>query len=117
MTYRIQKTIKISAAHHLPFVPEGHQCGRNHGHNYVIVIDANCADVYLTDGFVVDFGELSAVVKSLDHRDLNDFLENPTAELVAKEIYGLLHEKWPRVDFPRVRVHETEDSWAEYLRD
>ena len=40
-------------------------------------------------GMILDFTEISQVVQrvileKVDHRDLNDFLENPTAELIVR---------------------------------
>lgn len=112
----IQKTVEFSAAHHLPLLPEEHKCHRVHGHNYRIVVTAE-SQLLDAEGFVVDFGHISRIVRELDHRDLNDFLENPTAEILAEWLYNKLRSLFPSVDFPRVVVYETEDSWAAYLRD
>ena len=75
----------FDSAHRLPFVPEGHKCGRLHGHTYTltVVVDGTVG----ADGFVVDFDYVKRVVDpivdQLDHRYLNDVpgLDNPTVEV------------------------------------
>ncbi len=78
----LRKRFDFEAAHFLPLVPEGHPCGRMHGHSYTVVIEVG-AD-RLKNGFVIDFADVSRfikpIIKSLDHQLLNDFLENPTVE-------------------------------------
>jgi 6-pyruvoyltetrahydropterin/6-carboxytetrahydropterin synthase len=34
----LAKTYRFEAAHWLPHVPEGHKCGRPHGHSYEISV-------------------------------------------------------------------------------
>lgn len=78
----LRKQFDFEAAHFLPLVPEGHQCGRMHGHSYTVVIEVGA--VNLKNGFVIDFADVNRfikpLIKSLDHQLLNDFLENPTVE-------------------------------------
>lgn len=82
---KISCEFHYDSAHQLPAVPEGHKCGRLHGHTYVltVVVDGPVRG----DGFVCDFADIKEEVKplidSLDHRLLNDIpgLENPTVEI------------------------------------
>lgn len=88
---------KFSAAHHLPRY-DG-PCARPHGHNYRFVVTVR-GEPDETSGMVIDFVEVESVVRRLvldrvDHRDLNDELENPTAELIARWFYELLHGELP----------------------
>jgi 6-pyruvoyltetrahydropterin/6-carboxytetrahydropterin synthase len=80
------KWFSFNAAHHLPRVPIGHKCNRNHGHNYEVGVVVE-GEIDPARGWVVDFEEIKKAVKplvdQLDHRDLNDFMENPTAELLG----------------------------------
>src|SRR5262245_63935747 len=83
---RIGRTYRFESAHYLPLVPVGHKCRNLHGHNYRIEVVVHGT---LDDrGFVKDFAEIDAeilpLIKSLDHRLLNDVedLENPTAEII-----------------------------------
>lgn len=80
----ITRTYRFESAHFLPKVPDGHRCGRVHGHNYRV--DVSIAGEPDECGWVMDFYELDQRVKplinALDHRCLNDIqgLENPTCE-------------------------------------
>jgi 6-pyruvoyltetrahydropterin/6-carboxytetrahydropterin synthase len=77
---------EFDAAHHLPGY-EG-RCASVHGHTYrvEVVLEGPVGP----DGFVMDFYRLkkilNAVLEELDHRDLNEILENPTAERIAERV-------------------------------
>jgi 6-pyruvoyltetrahydropterin/6-carboxytetrahydropterin synthase len=117
--YTITKEFTFEASHVLLDMPEGHKCGRMHGHSYKVVVElmSEELDEY---GFVVDYGELDALKKMIDarfdHRHLNDVLEmrQPTAEKIAETIWQWCQiEAWgPLVS--AVRVSETAKTWAIY---
>lgn len=71
------------SAHWLPNVPEGHQCGRMHGHTYQLTVTIE--GPVDADGFVIDFAHIKNAVKpwlaKLDHRVINDEIDNPTVEV------------------------------------
>lgn len=107
------KTFRFEAAHWLPTVPPGHQCGRPHGHSYEI--DVHVAGPMDPDhGWVVDFGQISKVVKpvvaELDHRCLNEVsgLDNPTSELLAQWLWQRIAPAVPLLI--AVAVRETATS-------
>jgi 6-pyruvoyltetrahydropterin/6-carboxytetrahydropterin synthase len=110
----------FSAAHRLPMVPDGHKCGRMHGHNYTVEV----AERGFTrdDGMVRDYAELQRIADDvravLDHSTLNDTLDNPTAELLAVWIWRKFIEalRLPGASQPRiaVTVRENARSWARY---
>lgn len=67
-------------------------------------------------GVVVDFEEVSAVVERevlarFDHRDLNEVLDNPTAELIAHRAWELLENAG--LSLERLRLWETTDASVE----
>jgi 6-pyruvoyltetrahydropterin/6-carboxytetrahydropterin synthase len=114
--YEIQKEFHFSASHQLQGLPEGHQCGRLHGHNYIVVVvlGSNELDEH---GFVVDYGELKPVKnyidEVLDHRHLNDVLPfQSTAENLAEHLYNFAKSRWKEVI--EVRVSETPKTWSTY---
>lgn len=115
MTYRITKEFHFSASHVLEGLPEGHQCGRMHGHNYIVVVELSGQ---LNDvGFVVDYGDLKPVGNFidmwLDHRHLNDHMTvNPTAEHLAAYLFNHFARRFPALS--AVRVSETPKTWAEF---
>ncbi len=85
------------SAHSLPRVPEGHKCGRLHGHTYVLTVSVK--GPVREDGFICDFADVKAaiapLIKQLDHRLLNDIdgLENPTVEIQLEWL-------WERINLP-----------------
>jgi 6-pyruvoyltetrahydropterin/6-carboxytetrahydropterin synthase len=78
----LSREFTYEAAHYLPMVPEGHKCGRMHGHSYHLTVTVR--GPIQADGFVMDFAEIKSavapVIERLDHHTLNDILENPTVE-------------------------------------
>ena len=118
--YRITKEFHFSASHVLEGLPEGHPCGRLHGHNYVVRVELEAEDLDAT-GFVLDFGELYVVKQwldsAVDHRHLNDVWPemNPTAENIARALHKTIAALLPRrARVAAVRVSETPKTWAEY---
>lgn len=118
--YRIAKSYHFSASHILPLLPGDHPCARLHGHNYVVEVELQAAN--LNDvGFVRDYRELDAlkvyIDAEIDHRHLNDLFgdNGTTAEHLARHFYDWCKRRWPEV--VAVRVFETPRSWAEYRPD
>lgn len=82
----------FSSAHHLPFY-EGN-CRRPHGHNYRLLATVQ-GPIDPRTGMVMDFEDLRKIVwdralERCDHHNLNDFLENPTAENIVVWIWEQL---------------------------
>ena len=91
----IRKQFRFEAAHVLPY--HTGKCARLHGHSYRL--DVTVGGPLQADGpargMVEDFDRLSALVRTeiideLDHRSLNDLLENPTAEHIVGWIWARL---------------------------
>ena len=120
MTTTITKRYSFEAAHWLPKVPEGHKCHRIHGHNYEV--EVTVAGDPGDSGFIIDFFELDKyvlpIIERIDHRTLNDItgLDNPTAELIAKWLWGMIRGVYVRREhyISNVRVYETKDCWADF---
>lgn len=115
--YTITKEFHFSASHQLFGLPEGHQCGRLHGHNYVVQIEM-ASETLNANGFVRDYLGLaplkSYIDDRFDHRHLNEVLGDDmvTAERLAKHFYDWCSARWPEV--AAIRVSETPKTWAEY---
>ncbi|KZE33851.1 6-pyruvoyl trahydropterin synthase family protein [Crenobacter luteus] len=90
----------FEAAHQLPHVPPGHQCGRLHGHGFKVRLVA-AEDV----GDIVDAWQPQFDV--LQHKYLNEIagLENPTSEVLADWLWQRLAEPLPGLC--KVEVFET----------
>lgn len=117
--YKITKDFHWSASHQLAGLPDGHQCGRLHGHNYIARVGVQTRNLDPV-GFVVDFGELAFVQRYIDerwdHRHLNDVIDfNPTAENMACILACLVQAT---LDLPdatiSVDISETPKAWASY---
>ncbi|MBL8880197.1 MAG: 6-carboxytetrahydropterin synthase [Phycisphaerales bacterium] len=94
-----------------------------HGHNYVVEVSLAGADREL--GGVVfpmpRFEEIvqKEVIERLDHRHLNldvpEFHDvNPSVENIARVIWRMLHNHFAPAQLHRVRVFETQKTWADY---
>lgn len=113
----IWKDFSFDSAHHLPNVPDGHKCGRLHGHTFHVRVTLRGVPGEHT-GWVMDFADLKASWKPLDsvldHRYLNEVpgLENPTSEILAIWIWDKLKPSLP--DLWEVQVKETCTSGCSY---
>ncbi len=111
---RLDVEFTFAAAHRLPRY-EG-PCFRLHGHNYRFFVGLE-GEVDPQSGMITDFGVVKQVVQEhvlarVDHRDLNDVLENPTAENIARWIWEVLEPRLPGLS--EVRLYEIPDSCVTY---
>ncbi len=106
----IYKEFRIEAAHQLPHVPEGHKCGRLHGHSFVVKIYV-AGEPDARTGWIMDFADIKKVFKplydQLDHHFLNEVpgLENPTSENLALWIWNKLKPELELLS--KIEVSET----------
>lgn len=102
---------RFEAAHRLPYVPEGHKCGRMHGHSFAAVPVIGCAleDVAAHARLDTAWAPLAA---KLEQHCLNDIpgLDNPTSENLAAWLYAALQPALPTLR--RVLVFETASCGA-----
>ncbi|MEO0146253.1 MAG: 6-carboxytetrahydropterin synthase [candidate division WOR-3 bacterium] len=102
---------EFSAAHYLPSYKG--KCEALHGHNYEVEVFVK-ANELAESGIAHDFAEMRAKLREIlpDHRLLNDLMENPSAELIARYIYERLKPIYPGLI--RVVVWENGRQGAEY---
>jgi 6-pyruvoyltetrahydropterin/6-carboxytetrahydropterin synthase len=103
---RLDVEFTFAAAHRLPRY-DG-PCFRMHGHNYRMFVALE-GEVDPHSGMIVDFGKVQEVVREhvlarTDHRTLNDVLDNPTAENIARWVYETLQPHLPGLC--EVRLYE-----------
>lgn len=83
---RLSRQYRFQAAHRLPRTDPNHKCHRLHGHTYHVRLYAR-GSLDEDMGWLVDFSVLdecwSELKPRLDHRDMNDLLDNPTSENLA----------------------------------
>ena len=112
----IWRRFRFEAAHRLPKVPEGHQCGRMHGHGFDVILHADQALANQDMG--VDFDHLNAlwapVHEELHYAFLNDIpgLENPTSEMLAAWLWRRLKPELPALSW--ITVYETVTAGCHY---
>ena len=100
---QIRKQFKFEAAHQLPHHPG--KCARPHGHSYRldVALRGPLQHTGPATGMVDDFDELEKLVQrtiidEVDHRSLNDLMENPTCELIVRWMWKRLQPLVPRLD-------------------
>jgi 6-pyruvoyltetrahydropterin/6-carboxytetrahydropterin synthase len=117
MRTRVTRSFTFDAAHQLPWHPG--KCRNLHGHTYRLEVsvegplDAN--------GVVLDFVRVDEVVQRcvidvFDHVFLNDLLDNPTAELLAQDVWKRLEQSgWGAgaLRLAGIRLWETPESSVE----
>lgn len=105
---------KFDAAHFLPY-HEG-KCSQIHGHTWKVEVEIRAKE--LTDGMVVDFVNVKGLLDEIlpDHQHLNNVINNPTAERLARYLYRRLrediHDMGAHLD--TVTVWESDDCGATY---
>jgi 6-pyruvoyltetrahydropterin/6-carboxytetrahydropterin synthase len=111
----VTRCFAFEAAHQLPW--HSGKCRNLHGHGYrlEVTVEGPVGD----NGMVLDFADVEAVVERevigrYDHTYLNDLLENPTAELIAHEVWKRLEAAALGVAY--VRLWETPACMVEVRR-
>lgn len=100
------------------------KCKFLHGHNFkvqVTVLACKLCQGGSSDGMIIDFGTIKAIIDAYDHKHLNETTSSPTfkfqptaerlSEILAKEIY--VKAENPYIDKVTVRVYEAENQYAE----
>ena len=120
----VTKKFHICYGHHLPDYPG--KCAEFHGHNSVVEVEFADVDTGVTSypGMVTDFANIKTcigpIVEALDHRNLNDIFKRPTAENIVLYLVETIQSAFPETYgamLSRVRLYETEDSYAEWRAD
>jgi len=111
---RLDVEFHFAAAHRLPRY-DG-PCFRPHGHNYRFLVGLE-GEVDPRSGMIIDFGLVKQAVQEhvlarADHRDLNELLENPTAENIARWIWEALAPHL--AGLCEIRLYEIPDSCVTY---
>lgn len=117
------KDFTFEAAHYLTGY-EG-ECANVHGHSYKLSVqvsgEVHVGELVVASAcMVMDFKELKKLVKEVvlsthDHAHLNTLYYNPTAEVMAVEIFNSLKDVLPEgVTLESVKLWETQTSFVEY---
>jgi 6-pyruvoyltetrahydropterin/6-carboxytetrahydropterin synthase len=97
--------LTFSAQHRLGGLPDGHKCGRDHGHTYLVSPPPG-------RGALPD--ALRRIAAMLDGSVLNEVLDaEPTSEFLARHLL-LTARLQGAAGLDALRVSETATSWAQY---
>ena len=118
----VTKRFSFEACHHLSYYKGA--CHNIHGHSYKL--DVTVGGEVIEDknnekcGMIIDFKDLkdivNRVVNHLDHSNLNEYFENPTAENMVNEIGIIISHNLPNnIYLVSVKLWETDTSYAEYI--
>ena len=109
MSYAISKTFRFDAAHYLAPPYQG-KCSRMHGHTWRVDVVVN-AEILDHCGMVMDFADFAPLAhyieQRFDHAVVNDTVEQPTCENIARHLYDWCRGRWA---VTTVRVWESETS-------
>lgn len=113
---KITKQFTFDSAHKTKY-PE--KCSKLHGHTYKLEITIS-GDID-ENGFIMDFGKLKKIVnkeilEKLDHKYLNDLIENPTSENIVIWIKDNLETKISEQNktLEKIKLWETPTSFCEW---
>lgn len=113
----VTKEFEICYGHHLP----GYDgpCANYHGHNSTIQVEFGGQESETYPGMVIDFADIKKhvkpIVEALDHKNLNNIFEYPTAECIVAYLVYTIQEKTPfGHKLLRLRLYETPTSYAEW---
>lgn len=110
----VRRTFEFEAAHRLPHHPG--KCRELHGHSYRLVVSVS-RPVDPGTGLAVDFADVKAAVRSeavdrLDHRFVNELIDNPTAENMAVWIWERVAAALPGL--VEIELYETRECSVVY---
>lgn len=112
----VWRRFRFEAAHRLPNVPAGHQCGRMHGHGFEVILHADQDLAEQPMG--IDFDQLgrlwAPLHAELHYACLNDIpgLENPTSERLASWLWNRIQPELPALSW--ISVYETSTAGCHY---
>jgi len=112
----IWRRYRFEAAHQLPNVAAGHQCGRMHGHGFEVILHVNQNLHNEQLNFIrvdIDISN-NSLHQQLHNRCLNNIkgLENPTSEVLSNWIWQKLKPQLESLSW--VTVYETHTSGCNY---
>jgi 6-pyruvoyltetrahydropterin/6-carboxytetrahydropterin synthase len=114
MSMIVKQQFRFEAAHHLPLHPG--KCFHPHGHSYRLEVGLD-TPVNPETGMTIDFEQIESVVRSeilalCDHKDLNDLMQNPTAENVIVWVWERLEGHLPGLSW--LELWETDSCSVAY---
>ena len=110
------RRFQFEAAHQLPNVPEGHKCGRMHGHGFevILMVQRTALTSPANNEYEAIERQWRPLEEVLNYSCLNDHqgLENPTSEMLSQWLWCRLVDELPNLH--RVSVYETTTAGCHY---
>lgn len=121
----ICKRFHFDAAHHLPNYKG--KCHNPHGHRWYLEVELSGDTISFgpKTGMILDFSDLKNIVESAvlnwyDHSDINERIDNPTAEnmviIFVKHLQQEIKLRTNEVILEELRLYETDDSFVRWRR-
>lgn len=117
----VTRKFEFAGAHYLPNHPG--KCQNLHGHTWKVEIEI-IGQVKKDTGMIIDFGDMkekiNPIIETFDHKCLNEVLREwrvdvpPTAENLVMIFVTALTKDFPNLC--RVRIYESDDSYAEWKK-
>lgn len=108
MKLTTEKTIAI--AHHL--MNYDGACAHVHGHNVRVQVELNGKPN--RNGFLADFKDIKGIINELDHKDINAYISQPTAENICLYYLSKFESQLKsNIESVTVRVWESTTSSVE----
>ena len=130
----VTRKVKFSASHRLynPSLSDEQneaifdKCNNFHGHGHNYILEVTVAGIPdVNTGYLIDLKKLkiileSEIISKVDHKHLNfdvEFLKGviPTVENLAVIFWNILVDLIPTGKLYRIRLFESENSYAEYF--
>ena len=111
----ITKIFEFDAAHNL--INYKGKCENLHGHTYQLYVTLKGSPD--ENGLLIDFLDIKKVVTEkildkLDHSNLNDTIEQPTAENIAIWAWDRLKDAFKKAELYEIKIFESKDSFVTY---
>ena len=114
-----ETTVKLSCAHQLKTMPEGHKCGDLHGHTYYVDVVLSCMGLD-QHGMILDFGVIKGYLREIaDHKDLNQvFMAHgmEDIETTAENLCHFFFEKLHDGPIAKANMGRERDMWVQIER-
>lgn len=117
----VTRKFEFAGAHYLPNHPG--KCQNLHGHTWKVEVEI-MGQVKKDTGMIIDFGDMkekiNPIIETFDHKCLNKVLEAwgvdvpPTAENLVMIFVTVLTKDF--LNLCRVRIYESDDSYAEWKK-
>lgn len=114
MKFQLKQHFHIESARKLPLLPPQHPCSQVHGHSFHIIVTLIGEKNNL--GWVIDYNEIKSklqpLLSKLDHKYLNEIIDNPTTENLCEFFFNESVKIIPQIK--QITILETPQTECSY---